>query len=86
MIGKVLLGGLVGGIVVFVWGAISHMATPIGEMGIRQIPNEDKIVANMKESIREPGFYFFPGMENKANPSEAEQKAWEIKINKVRRE
>jgi hypothetical protein len=34
----------------------------------------------MKDSIREPGFYFFPGMENMRTPSEAEQKAWEAKI------
>jgi hypothetical protein len=78
--GKVLLGGLVGGIVVFIWGAVSHMATPIGEMGIRQIANEDKVVGAMKGSIHEPGFYFFPGMENMRNPSDAERTAWEAKI------
>jgi hypothetical protein len=80
MVGKVLVGSLVTGVVVFVWGAISHMATPIGEMGIRRIPGEDKVVPAMKDAIREPGFYFFPGMENMKNPSEADQKAWEAKI------
>jgi len=80
MVGKVLVGAFVTGIVVFVWGAISHMATPIGEMGIRQIPGEDKVVPAMKDAIREPGFYFFPAMENMKSPSEADQKAWEAKV------
>jgi hypothetical protein len=78
--GRVLLGGLVGGIVVFMWGAVSHMATPIGEMGIRQIANEEKVVGAVKDSIREPGFYFFPGIDHSKTLSEAEQKAWEDKI------
>jgi hypothetical protein len=32
---KVLIGALVAGVVVFFWGAIAHMALPIGTMGIR---------------------------------------------------
>ena len=70
--GKVLVGALVAGIVVFFWGAISHMALPIGTMGVRQIPGEEKVVAAMKDSIREPGFYFFPGHDMSKAMSESE--------------
>jgi len=37
---KVLVGGVVGGIVLFVWGAVSHMVLPLGEVGIKEMPNE----------------------------------------------
>jgi hypothetical protein len=74
--GRVLLGGLVAGIVVFVWGAVAHMALPLGEAGIRQIPNEDVVLGAMKGAIHEPGFYFFPGMDMRKPHSQAEQDAW----------
>lgn len=80
--GRVVAGGLVAGIVVFFWGAVSHMALPIGEMGIRQIPGEDTVVGSMRDAIKEPGFYFFPGRDMSKTPSEAEQKVLIEKINR----
>jgi hypothetical protein len=73
---KILLAGVVGGIVVFAWSAFSHMVLPTGEAGIRQIPNEDAVMRAMKESIREPGMYLFPGMDMRKKPTPEEQKAW----------
>ncbi len=78
--GKVVVGGIVGGIVVFIWGAISHMATPLGTMGIRQVPHEDQVVAAMKESIHEPGFYFFPGRDMSKSLSEPDTQAYAAKL------
>lgn len=60
---RILIGGFVGGVVVFVWGAIVHMALPTGTMGIRRLPNEEAILGALKGSIQEPGFYFFPGID-----------------------
>jgi hypothetical protein len=77
---KVLIGGLVAGIVVFVWGAVSHMALPIGTMGVRQIPGEEKVVASLKDSIREPGFYFFPGREMSKAMTASEMEAYSAKV------
>jgi hypothetical protein len=34
---RTFLAALVGGIVVFVWGAVSHMALPLGEMGLARL-------------------------------------------------
>jgi hypothetical protein len=77
---KVLIGALCAGVVVFIWGAISHMATPIGTMGIRQIPGEEKVVAAMKDSIRDPGFYFFPGRDMSEAASASEEAAYTAKV------
>jgi hypothetical protein len=77
--GRVLVGGLVGGIVFFLWGFVSHVVLPVGQMGIRSLPNEEPVLAAMREQIREPGLYFFPGMDMSRKLSDAEQKAWEEK-------
>ena len=76
---KILISGIVGGIVVFIWGVISHVVLPIGEAGIRTIPNEDVVIRAMKETIHEPGLYFFPGLDMSREPTSAEQQAWEAK-------
>jgi hypothetical protein len=77
---KVIAGGLAAGIVVFCWGAIAHLVLPIGNMGIRQIPNEDSVIGTIRNAIQEPGFYFFPGMDMSRAPSESEQQAWNAKL------
>jgi hypothetical protein len=77
--GRILLAGIVGGIVVFVWGALSHMVLPVGEMGIRVLPDEEAVVSTLRTTIREPGLYLYPGMDMTREPTEAEQKAWEAR-------
>jgi len=77
---KVIAGGFVAGIVVFFWGAFSHLVLPIGNMGVRQIPNEDSVIGAIRNAIQEPGFYFFPGMDMSRAPSESEQQAWNAKL------
>jgi len=59
---RVLLATVLGGIALFIWGSVSHLALGLGSTGIRELPNEAAVLAAMKGSIAEPGFYFFPGM------------------------
>ena len=59
---KILLTGILGGIVMFIWTSIAHMALPLGEAGIKEIPNEQAVLGAMQSNIGEKsGFYFFPG-------------------------
>jgi hypothetical protein len=76
---RILLAGIIGGLIVFLWGAVSHMALPLGDMGMKTMPDEEVVISAMKSSLKESGLYFFPGMENHRNLSEREQKAWEAK-------
>jgi hypothetical protein len=78
--GRVVLGGLVAGVVVFFWGAISHMALPLGTIGIRQLPNEEGIIAAFRGSITAPGFYFFPGVDHSKPVSKSEEEMVIAKI------
>ncbi len=58
-----MLAGLFGGIAMFVWTSIAHMATPLGMVGIKLIPNEQPVISAMQASMgNERGFYFFPSM------------------------
>jgi hypothetical protein len=59
---KIPLTGILGGIVMFIWTSIAHMALPLGEAGIREIPNESAVVSAMQSNIGEQtGLYIFPG-------------------------
>lgn len=58
---KIVIGGVLAGIALFIWSSIAHMLLPIGEMGIKTIANEDPVIAAMKANITEDGFYFIPG-------------------------
>jgi hypothetical protein len=59
---KILLAAILGGIVMFIWTSIAHMALPLGEAGIREIPNESSVVSAMQSNIGEQtSLYIFPG-------------------------
>ncbi len=76
--GRIVTAGIVGGVVMFIWGALSHMALGIGDMGMKSLPGEDVVMPAMKSSISERGFYMFPAMDEN-DTSEAAMKAWEEK-------
>lgn len=76
---RLIIAGIVGGIVMFFWGAFSHTVLPLGDAGIKVLPNEAEVVAAMKANITEPGFYVAPGIENMNNATEEQQKVWEEK-------
>jgi hypothetical protein len=60
---RILLAGVVGGIAMFVWTSIAHMALPLGEAGINEIPNESAVLNAMQSSMGEKtGLYIFPGL------------------------
>lgn len=76
---RVIIAGIVGGIVLFFWGAVAHMFLPTGDMGIKSMPNDAAVMSALKSNISEPGMYFYPGMENHHHASEAEQAAFDAK-------
>jgi hypothetical protein len=60
---KILLAGILGAVAMFIWTSIAHMALPLGEAGISEIPNEQAVLAAMQSNIAEKsGLYFFPGL------------------------
>jgi hypothetical protein len=59
---KILLAGILGGIVMFIWTSIAHMVLPLGEAGLGEIPNETAVLSVMQSNIGDQtGLYIFPG-------------------------
>jgi hypothetical protein len=60
---RVIISGLLGGIVMFIWTSIAHMFLPLGEIGIKEIPNETSVLGSLQDNIRgRTGLYVFPGL------------------------
>jgi hypothetical protein len=78
---RILLAALLGGIAVFVWGMISHMLLPLGEAGVKMLPDEAGVTSALGASIHEPGVYLFPGVDMKDSSKEAQQR-WAEKYKK----
>ena len=59
---RILLAGIIGGIVMFIWSFIAHDLLAPGEMGVREIPNEDAVTSAIQTNLgNRNGFYIFPG-------------------------
>ncbi|NUP13862.1 MAG: hypothetical protein HOW73_48120 [Polyangiaceae bacterium] len=70
---------LAGAATMFVWGGLSHMVLLKGA-GFSRLPNEDRVLAELKQSIPEDGLYFFPGIDLRGSPSKEEQSSWEARF------
>lgn len=75
---KILGAGLVGGLVVFLWGFVSHMVLPVGEWGLRAMPVNTPLLESMKANLAEEGLYMYPGKEA-GRATEAEEAVWATK-------
>lgn len=76
---RLIIAAILGGIVMFMWGAFSHMALNMYGSSIKQVPNEAEVVAALKANIKEPGFYFLPGMDMSRTPTAEEMATFEAK-------
>jgi hypothetical protein len=76
---RVILAAVLGGIVMFGWGAVSHMVLNIDADAFKMIPNEAAVAASMKENIPADGMYFVPGLDMTRHPTDEEMAAFEAK-------
>jgi hypothetical protein len=77
---KVLLAGLLGGVIAFVWSSIIHML-PTGHMGLSTLNDkEDVVVPVLKSNIQQSGAYFFPGADMSKSLTKEQQDAWMAKM------
>ncbi len=79
---RIVVGGVVGGVVLFFWGFVSHMLLPLGEMGLKSIQGEDDVAASIRKDVREPGLYMLPGWDMSRSQSEEEMEAHMAKVAK----
>ena len=79
---RIIVGGVLGGIALFIWGALSHMVLQLGDVGLQSLPAEEAALPALRAAVKEPGLYFFPAYDMKAmaalpkEQKEAADKAW----------
>lgn len=77
---RIVIAGLIGGLVMFVWGVVAHMVLPLGEVGMRQPAVENVVLTALPEGLGDqPGIYLLPSLDPaKMNDPEA-VKAYQAK-------
>lgn len=76
---RVLIAGLLGGIVFFMWGFVAHTVLPIGEMGMKMPTSEEPVLAAARDSLPGEGVYVIPGLAPDKMSDEAAIKAYSEK-------
>lgn len=71
---KIILGGCIAGVILFVWGALAWKVLPIHKPSLHSLANEDAVIAALKGSSPTKGVYLFPAMP--ADNNQAAVDAW----------
>jgi len=63
---KIIVAGIVGGILIFAWSSVAHMMLPFVHWGVQSYPvaGNETLQAAIGSSIQHEGLYFYPGTEN----------------------
>ena len=69
---RIMIAGVVGAVVYFVWGMLAWMAVPLHTPTIHALPAESAIIDALKTQHLETGVYVAPYSENPADMSEPE--------------
>jgi hypothetical protein len=77
---KIFTAGLVGGVILFVWGFLAWVILPFHTGAIRTFANEEAVVATMSAGSPAKGVYMFPAQPPKSQV--AENEAWVKKMEK----
>lgn len=76
---RIVIAGLLGGLVLFVWGFLVHAVLPLGNVGMHAPSNEDPVLEAMREHLPRQGLYFLPYLSPEDWSDEAKLTAWEEK-------
>ena len=74
---QMILGTVLGGIVLFVWGAIAWMFIPWPGQPLRAFKNEDAVTQAIIANAAQSGNYLMPNADQKGLTAEQQQKAME---------
>jgi hypothetical protein len=73
---RIIIAGVLGGIAMYIWATIAHVATPLAYMGLQPVPNEAAVLSAMHKNLGDkPGLYFLPFAAGHDQKAMAEQEA-----------
>lgn len=73
---RILMAGIIGGLVMFMWGAVSHMMLPIGEMGMKVPTEQASAITALAPTTQGPGVYMYPSLPAEDWQDEGKMKAF----------
>ena len=73
---RILIAGVLGAVVLFLWGFVAHTMLPVGEMGMSQPQNEDAVLQAVQANLPTPGIYVMPYLNHDQMKDEAVANAW----------
>ncbi|CAM5275120.1 hypothetical protein [Rhodanobacter lindaniclasticus] len=77
---RVLVAGLIGGIVMFLWGVAAHMALGLGEVGLRLPVNENVALSGLQQGLGDQaGVYILPALDPQQMDDAAAVRTYAIK-------
>jgi hypothetical protein len=76
---RIVIAGILAGLVLFFWGFVSHMFLPLGDLGREMPKNEDAVLAVLKENLVEEGYYVVPGISEEQYEDAAAMEAFGAK-------
>ena len=54
---RILIAGIIGGLVMFMWGAVAHMMLPLGEMGMKVPTEQASALSALAPTTQGAGIY-----------------------------
>ncbi len=76
---RVLLGGAVGGLLMFIWSAVAWIALPLHTSTVAAMANEDSVITAMKSGMDRKSVYMFPARQKSGD--QAATDVWKKKYN-----
>ena len=70
---RIILGGLIGGVLVFCMGAFNHMVLGLQGRTLHNLPDSDSFIDHVKGRALKPGLYMFPDMPTGESGNDAEK-------------
>jgi hypothetical protein len=76
---QVILASISGCVIIFIWGALSHLLLFIGS-GFTPLPNEENIIKTLESSLPQKGLYFFPGKDFRQSATKEQESDFQKKF------
>lgn len=74
---RIAIAAIIGGIVMFLWGAVAHTMLPLGELGMHTATEQDAALTAITQSASKgEGVYMLPGMNPAMYADEAANQAF----------
>ncbi len=75
MLKSLVKGGLLGGLTIFLWGAVSWTVLSWHDMATNVFSNEDMVAQAIMANAPKPGVYFMPSVRNEPGATSEQRKA-----------